>query len=142
MARYGPYAIPTIMGYRPRRSAVVAILGDDPVVGQALEILLQGAGHDVRFLPGAALDWPGELMANAQLVLLAPGLSLERREALLGRVRRMSGRQSVPCLELTSVAAGAPSSGCREVRWPCQVVTLLRAVDAAVGGALPGEGET
>ena len=39
----------------------VAILGGDPVVGRSLELMLESAGYNARFLNGSFVDKPAEL---------------------------------------------------------------------------------
>ncbi len=52
---------------------VVAVLGGDPVVGRTLELMLEGAGYDARFLNGSFIDKPAELPEEVRIVLRARG---------------------------------------------------------------------
>jgi hypothetical protein len=61
--------------------ATLCICGD-PVVGQALALLLRGSGYTVRFLLAQSLVEPRVLEDVRLLVLaLTPGLSAERSNA-------------------------------------------------------------
>jgi hypothetical protein len=122
------------MGPQHTREVTVAIVGGSAVVGQALELLLQGLGYRARYEPAPPAEAPAPPLADTQLVVLAPGLSPSRREAALARVPR-HGVEGIPVLELTAdVRTGA--SGLY-VRWPCRAEALARAIDAALGTPPP-----
>lgn len=111
----------------------VAILGGDPVVGRTLELVLEGAGYDVRFLNGSLIDYPAELPEEVRIVLLAPGLHSEGREKFLDRIgRNGTGSTMIPVLELVTPSdralAGRPSA----VRWPCRAKDLKQQIEAAL----------
>jgi len=105
--------------------AKVAIIGGDPVVGEALEALLQAAGYRTRFLPESAMDdLPGDLLADSQLLLIAPVLSAGHRKALLEMML------DIPVLELLPANGGQHLPGEHTVLWPCSGEELKRAIDA------------
>jgi hypothetical protein len=110
----------------------VVIIGGDPVVGEALEVLLQAAGYRTRFLPESVIDELGELLADSQLLLVAPVLSAERRKALLGTMLGPTTPVNIPVLELLPANGGQHLQGDHVLLWPCSTEELRRAVDAAL----------
>jgi hypothetical protein len=120
----------------------VAIIGGDPIVGEALEVLLQAAGYRTRFLPETVMDeiLMGELLADSQLLLVAPVLSAKRRKALLERKLGPTTPVNIPVLELLPANGGQHFQGGRTVLWPCSGEELKRAIDALLldrGGSDP-----
>jgi hypothetical protein len=119
--------------------ATLGIYGE-PVVGQALTLLLRGSGYTVRFLLAQSLGEPHAL-EDVRLLVLAPtpGLSTERRNALARSLEEISEARSVPVLELvTSGEAGrrreeeAGSESWHTVPWPCRIEELERRIEAAL----------
>jgi hypothetical protein len=122
----------------------VVVVGGEAVVGQALELLLGGAGHAVSFVSEHLSDEP-ELLRDAGLLVLAPGLDDRRRESLLAQARGTQAGASaarVPVLELVPYLLGAAFEGGRlAVPWPCRAEELERYVAKALasGGAAEEE---
>jgi hypothetical protein len=110
----------------------LVVVGGDPVIGGALEIMLQATGCSVRFTLSPDLDRLGELVGDYQMLLVAPGLSYEYRKALLDAMAGSAALAKVPILELV------PADGERAVQrkwavpWPCPVEKLKRAIDVAL----------
>jgi hypothetical protein len=126
---------PKVMAGTPRASdtsrAKVAIVGGDPVLGGALEVLLQAAGYRARFLSVPVVDKPDELLAGFQLLIVAPALSAERRKALLDVILNPTAPVKIPVLELLPANGGEQHvRGKRAVLWPCPMEGLKRAIDA------------
>ena len=113
--------------------ATVAIVGGNAVVGRALELLLQGLGYRARFESGAAVAELDQPLAGAQLIVLAPGLSAGRRDAVLARLPRANDHGGVPVLEM--MASGLPTTDGPRVGWPCRAEDLARVIDAMLGAA-------
>ncbi len=113
--------------------AMVAIVTGNPVVGEALEALLQGLGYRARF--EAAPPHAARRTARSQgaeLLVLGPGLTPCRRKAVLARARgRAPVAGAVPVLELSGTDPPSEASALR-VRWPCRAEELARAIDAAL----------
>ena len=109
----------------------VTIVGGDPVVGEALEVLLHAAGYRTRFLPESVMDEPGEMLADSQLVLIAPALSAKRRKAFLEMM--LSSPMNIPLLELLPANGGQHLQAEHSVLWPCSREELKRAIDALLG---------
>lgn len=118
----------------------VVIIGGDPVVGEALEVLLQAAGYRTRFLPESAMDeLLSEVLADSQLLLIAPVLSAERRKALLEMMLSPTTSVNIPVLELLPANGGQHLQE-HIVLWPCSGEELKRAIDALLlnqGGSGP-----
>ena len=112
-----------------RLENAVIILGGDTVVGRALELLLRGSDRNARFLSAVSeLEEPG-LIERTGLLLLAPGLDAERREAALGLLRQRSASRRVPVLELVSNARTEKLADDHFVAsWPCQMEDLQKRI--------------
>jgi hypothetical protein len=104
---------------------VVAILGGSPVVGRSLEVMLESAGYDARFLNGSFIDKPAELPEEVGLVILTPGLNYKGRERFLnGRENAAATRKQIPVLELVTASERERADQPGYVLWPCQVKDL------------------
>jgi hypothetical protein len=114
---------------------VVAILGRDKVAGQALELLLRGAGCEARFLGEPVTDKFGELLDGAKLLLLGPALSGERRERLLDGLKDEPTTAKTPVLELITTLGEAHNGPGRQVMWPCKTEELVRHIGEALSSA-------
>ena len=111
----------------------VTIVGGDPVVGEALEVLLQAAGYHTRFLPEFVMDEPDEMLADSQLVLIAPALSAKRRKAFLEMMLSSPKTVNIPVLELLPANGGQHLHAEHIVLWPCSREELKQAIDALHG---------
>ncbi len=96
------------------------------MVGRALELLLQGAGYDARFVADPVMDKLGELLAGVQVVLLGPTLSAGRRESFLNGLRDEPRTANMPVLELIPTSRRTRDGHGRHVMWPCRTKELLR----------------
>ncbi len=114
------------------RSVTVVVVGDDTVVGQALELLLRSAEYNVVFLKEPHWETPGYL-DEVHLLVLAPPLNLHKRQAILVSLGSEPEDRSVPVVELI---AGAKASRLGErhfvVPWPCRTEELRRQMEAAL----------
>ncbi len=119
--------------------ATLGICGE-PVVGQALTLLLRGSGYTARFLRAQSLGEPQALKDVRVLVLApTPGLSTERRDALVTLLKEMSEARSMPVLELVTLGESgrrreeeAESESWHTVPWPCRIEELERQIEAAL----------
>ena len=110
----------------------VVVVGGDAIVGQVLELLLRSSDYVVRFLDEPPLDEPG-LLDGTRLLLLAPGLSIEGRKALLELVQDRPVAKRIAVLELVTNAQEAPGGAEHPVApWPCRTEDLKRHIDAAL----------
>lgn len=113
--------------------AMVVVMGGDAVVGQALALLLKSADYDVRFLPEEPLSGRAGSLSEAQLLLLAPGLSAERREAILALVSSEPDTKNTPVLELISNTQRSRLGERHFVMpWPCRTEDLKQQIEAAL----------
>jgi hypothetical protein len=109
----------------------VTIIGGDPVVGEALEVLLQAAGYRTQFLSESVMDdLLGEVLPDSQLLLIAPLLSAERRKAVLKMMQDPTRPVNIPVLQLLPANGGEHLQGGRILLWPCSGEELKRAIDA------------
>jgi hypothetical protein len=101
----------------------------DPIVGQALTLLLRGSGYKVRFLLTQSF-WEPQALKDVRLLVLTPTpqLSIERRNALVTSLKETSEAGKLPVLELvTSLEARREEAGNESwhmVPWPCRTGVL------------------
>ena len=113
----------------------VLVLGEDGVVGRALELLLRSVDCDVGFFHASASDGL-ETLDGVGLVLLCPGLSDKYREPLLALAEGAPAATTteVPVLELADTRVDTPKGaggGSRHfLSWPCRAETLKRRINA------------
>ncbi len=111
----------------------IVIVGKDPIVGRAIGSLLQSAGYDARFVADPITDGSTSALVEANVVLLAPNLSAESREKVLGSDTSNPLAAGTPTLELVSEAdEGQPRQGHHRVRWPCSLEQLRREIEAVL----------
>jgi hypothetical protein len=110
----------------------VAIVGTDPVIGRVLESLLQTAGYGTRFVTYPVTDESCNMVADAHVVLLLPGLSNISREGCPISEVSTAAATNIPILELIPGPDEVPSLRARPVRWPCRLEQLRREIEAAL----------
>jgi hypothetical protein len=111
----------------------IVIVGKDPIVGRAIESLLRTAGYDTSFVADPITDGSISALVEAHVVLLAPNLSAESREKVLGSGTSEPVAAGIPTLELVSeVDEGQPRQGHHRVRWPCSLEQLRREIEAVL----------
>ena len=123
-----------------RRASVALAVCGEPVVGRALVLLLRGARYDSRFV---SVSTSGEVasLGGVRLLLLAPtpGLSPERREALLAALGEATAVAGIPILELVPPPKRARARQA-QMSWPCSAEQLERRIEAILL-ARPYEGD-
>ena len=111
----------------------IVIVGKDPIVGRAIGSLLRTAGYDTRFVADPVRDGSTSALMEAHVVILAPSLSAESREKVLGSSTSKPLAAETPTLELVSeVDEGRPRQGHHRVRWPCSLEQLRREIEAVL----------
>ena len=125
------------MGPPMRRKAstpiTIVIVGKDPVVGRAIGSLLRTAGYDTRFVADPVRDGSTSELVDAHVVILAPSLSAESREKVLGSGTSKPLAAETPTVELVSEAdEGPPQQGPHRVRWPCSLEQLQWEIEAVL----------
>ena len=111
----------------------IVIVGKDPVVGRAIGSLLRTAGYDTRFVADPVRDGSTSALMEAHVVILAPSLSAEAREKVLGSGTSKPVGPGTPTLELVSEAdEGQPRQGHHHVRWPCSLEQLRWEIEAVL----------
>jgi hypothetical protein len=109
----------------------------DPLVDNALVLLLRGSGYDVRILPASSLNEPRALEGIRLLLLTPPGSTLSplQREGLLTALRDTMRDARIPVLELTTSSTKtreeARDASWHMVPWPCRIEDLERRIEAA-----------
>jgi hypothetical protein len=110
----------------------VAIVGGDPIVGQAIGALLENTDYGTRFIAYPVTDGSRNMLTDAHVVLLTSGLSAEFREEFLSSDLSRPATIDIPVLELTSEPNEAKPGQRRQVRWPCPLEQLRREIEAAL----------
>ncbi len=112
------------------RPAIVAILGENPVVGNALESLLRSADYSARFFPEYLPD-SAEPFDGARLALILPASSARRNEALIAGIRSHPATVDLPVIELITTPNGE-AYGHTRLPWPCGLEQLKQCISAAL----------
>jgi hypothetical protein len=115
-----------------RQGAVPLGICGEPVVGRALALLLRSPRYNTRFV---SVSSSGEVASveGIRLMLLAPtpGLSVERREALLASLGEAAAVAGIPMLELTAVSERVEPRHA-QMPWPCSAEQLERRIEAVL----------
>jgi hypothetical protein len=122
--------------------ATVVLVGEDVIVGHALELLLRCTDYAAEFVKLDSFV-PRRSLGGAQLLLVAPGLTREDRKAVLTSVEADPATKDLPIVELVPAA---PTEQLAErhfsVSWPCRTEDLQRQIKAALhteaDGSSPG----
>jgi hypothetical protein len=127
---------------RQEGSIALTILGD-PIVGQALMLLLRGSGYEAKFVPASSLSQQLWLKGSDLLLLTpTPELSAEHREALVASLEEGTSSATMQVLELaTPLSQETPKGGMEGERWhyvpwPCSIEELERWIEAVMSAAL------
>ena len=110
----------------------VAILSGNPLVGRALELLLDSAGYEVRLLEEPEAFKARALLEDADVVLLGHGLGDNRREDFLGAMTSRLQTATIPVLALSPGPKRALAGVDRPVSWPCRIEDLAREIEASL----------
>jgi hypothetical protein len=119
------------------QTTTIAILGADTVVGSALCALLQDSGYRTTALDSHPTGVVDELLDGADLLLLAPRLDEDAREAFLGAMGKSAPqRTDMPVIALTTaLEEGLPEKeGVLRVPWPCETKALVERIEATLAG--------
>ncbi|MBA2441540.1 MAG: hypothetical protein H0V53_03935 [Rubrobacter sp.] len=119
----------------------VIVVNGDPVMSQALTLLLQTANYDVRSVPRSSLEDSADISGvfeGVQLAILTPGMAVVYHERALALLRNVLSTTSIPSLQLGASPEGARTTADYLVPWPCRIEDLQRQIEAALlaGGAL------
>jgi hypothetical protein len=118
----------------------IAILGADTVVGRALCALLEGYGYRTTSLDSYPTGVVDDLLDGANLLLLAPRLDEDAREAFLGAMGKSAPqRADMPVIALTTtLEEGMPEKeGVLKVPWPCETKALVERIETTLAGERP-----
>ena len=116
------------------------ILGADTVVGSAPCALLEDSGYRTTPLDSYPTGVVDELLEGADLLLIAPRLDKDAREAFLGAMgKTVPQRADVPVILLsTTLEEDLPEKeGVLGVPWPCETKALVERIEAALAGERP-----
>ena len=121
----------------PEPTTTVAILGADTVVGRALCALLEGSGYHTTPLDAYPTGVVDELLDGTDLLLLAPRLDEDVREAFLGAMGKSASQTAdMPVIALsTAEEEGLPEKeGVLRVPWPYETKALVQRIEAVLSG--------
>ena len=105
------------------------------MVGSALCALLEGSGYRTTPIDSYPTGVVDELLDGADLLLLAPRLDEEAREAFLGAMGKSAPQMGdMPVIALsTAVEEGLPEKeGVIRVPWPCETRALVERIEATL----------
>ena len=123
------------MQHHQEPAPTIAILGADTVVGSALCALLEGHGYRTSPIDAHPTGVVDELLEGADLLLLAPRLDEDAREAFLGAMGKSAPqRADMPVIALTTtLEEGLPEKeGVISVPWPCETKVLVERIEEAL----------
>jgi hypothetical protein len=110
----------------------------DPVVAQALALLLRSSGYDTRILSVSSLDNP-KVVKGVKLLLLTPTQNLrsEQRKAFLASLSNVREITKIPVLELVSFPGETREREMRDelwyrLPWPCRTEKLEQWIEATL----------
>jgi hypothetical protein len=103
-------------------------------VGRALDLLLRGAGYDVRLVGHPTEGDLSVPLEGANLLLIAPMIDAETSRKILDDVGAMASLAALPVLALVTAPSGHPLEGgrARQVPWPCRTAELTREIEVAL----------
>lgn len=113
----------------------VILFGGDPVSAQALTLLLRTKSYNVRFAPQSYLDDPDDevgLIEDAQLVLLAPGMTSGNYARILELIASSTAATGIPVLQLGSPHEESYVAPEYRVSWPCRIEHLRECIENAL----------
>jgi hypothetical protein len=113
----------------------IAILGADTVVGSALCALLESSGYKTTPLDAYPTGVADELLDRADLLLLAPRLDEDVREAFLGAMAKSTPQKvDMPVIALhTALEEDLPEKeGVISVPWPSETKLLVERIEEAL----------
>lgn len=106
----------------------VTVFGGNPIVGKALEALLNTAGHNAEFVDENSLKQP-VVLDGVRVLLLGPGWNAKSREVVAKMVENAPAKASVVVFELGAPPDGVPIQPERYVPWPCRAEDLERRIN-------------
>ena len=95
-----------------------------------MELMLEGAGYEARFLNGSFVEKPVELAGDVRLVILTPGLHHKGRERFLKGRKNDSAAKKIPILELITDSDRERADQLGYVLWPCPAKDLKQEIEA------------
>jgi hypothetical protein len=134
---------PTEVRHQQHLNTTIAILGSNKVVSNALSLLLKGVGYDTKLIEGDPAGLADGLLDGVDILLLAPGLSIGVRDALLSVVRDNLKTAQMPVLTLSATTGEAlddESGTLLLVPWPSPVAVLAQQIEAILAPASNEEG--
>jgi hypothetical protein len=111
-------------------STIIAILGENPVVGKALETLLLSSDLGARFF----IDYPAgsaERLDGARVALILPTSSTVRGKALMERIKSSPATADLQIIELITTP-NEERNGHIRLLWPCSLQELKGSIEAAL----------
>jgi hypothetical protein len=115
----------------------IAILGADTVVGRALCALLESSGYKTKPLDAYPTGVVDELLDGADLLLIAPRLDEDVREAFVGAMGKSTPQKAdMPVIALSTTTATEENlpekEGVIRVPWPSETKVLIERIEAAL----------
>ena len=121
--------------HHDQSGTTIAVLGADTVVGSALCALLGDHGYRINPLDAHPTGVVDELLESADLLLLAPRLEEDVREAFLGAMGKNNPRGAdLPVIALSTAVEQTlqEKDGVIGVPWPCETRALVERIEAVL----------
>lgn len=118
-----------------RDLAAIAVVYGDPVVGQALALLLRGSDYGIRQVPVGSLQDPAfmvHILEGVVVVVLAPGIDAGLRDTFLERLREEERYRRISVLELGTPPEGARHSADYSARWPSGTEDIKQRIERMI----------
>lgn len=129
---YAEYPVKPPAEDRSPEAPEIAVVGGNPVLGRALAQLLQGSGFRVNFDAELALDAQDDLVGRYRLIVLAPGLSPERRAGVLGKIAQFSADELAVIELVTDRGEPRGDVAPNRVPWPSPTERLRKEISAVI----------
>ena len=97
-----------------------------------MELMLESAGYNARFLNGSFVDKAAELPEEVQLVILTPGLHYKGRERFLKGRENGSAAKKIPVLELVRASERERADQLGYVPWPYRAKDLKQEIEGVL----------
>jgi len=117
---------------------ITLAISGDPIVAQALALLLRSSGHDTRILSESSLSNP-KVVKGVKLLLLTPTLNSksEQRKAFLASLSNVREITKIPVLELVSYPGETREGETQDelwyrLPWPCRTEKLNQWIEATL----------
>lgn len=116
----------------------VAVLGGDPVVGHAIQALLQSAGYETRLVPGPFTADTEDALVDAGLLLIVPDPDCWSPDNPFAHDVKGSAAGGAPILELVPFLGEVEPVQGHQIPWPCRLEDLQQKIEEILSATRSG----